>query len=59
MVSRELEGISVKLKKQDLDLYFRVMVIKRILFHLKVGRATKKTSSNILLENERKLCHVR
>jgi hypothetical protein len=44
MVSRELEGLYVT---QDLDLYCRSYGDKRNSFHLRVGRATQKTSANI------------
>jgi hypothetical protein len=44
---------------QDLDLYCRSYGDQRNSFHLRVGRATQKTSSNIFLENKRKLYHIR
>jgi hypothetical protein len=40
---------------QDLDLYCRSYGDQRNSFHLRVGRATQKTSSNIFLENKNKI----
>jgi hypothetical protein len=59
IVNRELEGLFVKLKNTRLDLYCRIYSDKRNSFHLRARRAAQKTSSNIFLENKRKLCHVR
>jgi hypothetical protein len=68
MVSRELEGLSVKLKNTrfglllyelDLDLYCMSYGDQRNSFHLRARWATQKTSSNIFLKNKRKLCYVR
>jgi hypothetical protein len=42
-----------------LDLYCRSYGDQRNSFHLRTVRAAQKTSSNIFLENKRKLYHVR
>jgi hypothetical protein len=49
MVGRELEGLFVKLKTQDLDLYCRSYGDQKNSFHLKAVWAVQKTSSNIFL----------
>jgi hypothetical protein len=45
--------------RQDLILYCSSYGDERNSFHLMAGRTTQKTSSNVFLENKRKLCHVR
>jgi hypothetical protein len=57
MVSRDLEGLSVKLKNARLDLYCRSYGDQRNFFHLRVVWAVQKTSSNIFLKKKKKLCH--
>jgi hypothetical protein len=44
---------------QDLDLYCKSYGDQRNSFNLRIVRTLQKTSSNIFLENKRKLCHVR
>jgi hypothetical protein len=60
MLVRELKGLSMKLKNTRLGTFIvGVMVIRRILFHLRAVWAAQKTSSNIFLQIKRKLCHAR
>jgi hypothetical protein len=59
MVSRELEGLSVKLKNTRFGPYCRSYDDQRNYFHLRAMQATQKSSSNIFLKNKRKLCHGR
>jgi hypothetical protein len=60
MVSRELEGLSVKLKNARFGpLYCRSYGDQRNSFHLRAMWAAQKNSSNIFLKNKIKLCHGR
>jgi hypothetical protein len=54
-----LKGFPTSHYTQDLDLYCRSYGDQRNSFHLRAGQATQKNSSNICLENLKKLCHVR
>ena len=53
MVSRELERLSVKLKNARFGPYYRSYGDQRNSFHLRVGQATQKTSSNIFLKKRK------
>jgi hypothetical protein len=54
MVSRELKGLSMKLKNARFGPLFRSYGDQRNYFHLKAMRAAQKTSSNIFLKKIKK-----
>jgi hypothetical protein len=59
MASRELEGLSMKLKNARFYLICRSYGDKRNSFHLKKQKTQKTSSNTFSLENKRKLYHVR
>jgi hypothetical protein len=59
MVSRELEGLSVKLKIARFGPSFQELWWSKEFFSFEGSAGSTKTSSNIFLKNKKKLCHGR